>query len=358
MITPPDMLPPDAPQSSAPTQGTERTAWQWLGYLLDTRPMAFWGSVWVSVVLVALVAVGSLLSPSAAERRSVSAIALGSDSGVVTQPAENRGKMPLWVFGAIVFSCTAGSIFVSRQLQATTAPLPPTARSPKRARRSPQGTVTSPMAASPAPAIGDTTFAPLSTATAQAESPRPFWKKRPAKRTQPNSKSPNTKRVKPRTNHATANTKVAPTQPAQRRRRSPAPGSTRPSLISAVLSPWQPHPRQRPQRPIKSRGKAGKARPPKRLAPYSPHEPLLARQGTPAIAPPTPPTAAIAPSPVARTAPYTMPPVMRSGDAPAGALQLPNPSAPAPPPSTAIAPAVPSFVIATKPNQTRSATDS
>lgn len=90
---------------------------RWFGYLLETHPLAFWGGVWVSVFLVAVVAVGSLLSPSASERRSVSAIALGSDSGVATQPLEQRGKVPFWMFGAIALTCTAGSILVSRQLQ-------------------------------------------------------------------------------------------------------------------------------------------------------------------------------------------------------------------------------------------------
>jgi len=78
----------------------------------------------MSVFLIGVVAFGSLLSPNAAERRSVSAIALGSDSGVATQPLENRGKVPLWMFGAIAITCTAGSILVSRQLQ-------PNAASPK-----------------------------------------------------------------------------------------------------------------------------------------------------------------------------------------------------------------------------------
>lgn len=83
--------------------------------------MAFWSGVWVSVFLIAIVAVGSLLSPNAAERRSVSAIAIGSDSAVATQPLEGRGKVPLWLFGAIAITCGAGSVLVSRQLNASQA---------------------------------------------------------------------------------------------------------------------------------------------------------------------------------------------------------------------------------------------
>ena len=98
--------------------------------------MAFWGGVWMSIFLIGVVAFGSLLSPNAAERRSVSAIALGSDSGVATQPLENRGKVPLWMFGAIAITCTAGSILVSRQLQPDAAS--PKDATPKRVRQTRQ----------------------------------------------------------------------------------------------------------------------------------------------------------------------------------------------------------------------------
>lgn len=117
-IVPNAVQPPTAAQPHRVRQkGNDITLMHWFGYLLETRPLAFWSGVWVSVFLVAVVAVGSLLSPNASERRSVSAIALGSDSGVATQPLENRGKVPFWMFGAIAVTCTAGSILVSRQLK-------------------------------------------------------------------------------------------------------------------------------------------------------------------------------------------------------------------------------------------------
>lgn len=108
---------PAKPPLSRPDPATEAPVMGWLAHLLETRPMAFWSGIWVSTFLIGVVAFGSLLSPSASERRSVSAIALGSDSGVATQPLENRGKVPLWMFGAIAVTCTAGSILVSRQLK-------------------------------------------------------------------------------------------------------------------------------------------------------------------------------------------------------------------------------------------------
>jgi len=112
------------PPLERPDPATNVPVMRWFGHLLETRPMAFWSGIWVSTFLIGVVAFGSLLSPSASERRSVSAIALGSDSGLATQPLENRGKVPLWMFGAIAVTCTAGSILVSRQLQPGTAPKP------------------------------------------------------------------------------------------------------------------------------------------------------------------------------------------------------------------------------------------
>jgi hypothetical protein len=112
---------------------------RWFGHLLATRPMAFWSGIWVSTFLIGVVAFGSLLSPSASERRSVSAIALGSDSGVATQPIENQGKVPLWMFGAIAVTCTAGSILVSRQLKpgAAVSPVAPARRRRQKRRSQP-----------------------------------------------------------------------------------------------------------------------------------------------------------------------------------------------------------------------------
>lgn len=114
-----------APVAGRPDPATDVPVMRWLGHLLETRPMAFWSGIWVSTFLIGVVAFGSLLSPSASERRSVSAIALGSDSGVATQPLENQRKVPLWMFGAIAVTCTAGSLLVSRQLKpSAVAPVP------------------------------------------------------------------------------------------------------------------------------------------------------------------------------------------------------------------------------------------
>ncbi|HEY9616724.1 MAG TPA: hypothetical protein V6C64_07785 [Microcoleaceae cyanobacterium] len=88
-----------------------------------TRPLILVGGMWVSLLLIAVVAIGGLLSPGASEHRSVSTTIVGSDSEVAIQPAPQQARVPLWMFGAIALTCTAGSILVSRQLNRP--PVPP-----------------------------------------------------------------------------------------------------------------------------------------------------------------------------------------------------------------------------------------
>lgn len=88
-----------------------------------TRPLIMVGGMWISLFLIALVAIGGLLSPGASEHRSVSTTVVGSDSAIATQPTPQQARVPLWMFGAIALTCTAGSILVSRQLNRP--PVPP-----------------------------------------------------------------------------------------------------------------------------------------------------------------------------------------------------------------------------------------
>jgi hypothetical protein len=104
-----------AAPSSSPT-GQSAPSHHLLLHLMATRPLAFLGSLWVTVVLIAIVALGGLISPTVTERRSVSITAVGSESSVASEPVLKQRQMPFWLFGAIAISCTAGSIFVSRQL--------------------------------------------------------------------------------------------------------------------------------------------------------------------------------------------------------------------------------------------------
>lgn len=107
--TPPHPTPPRSDKPPAPINA--------VGQLVAKHPMAFWSGLWMSVALVALVALGGLLSPGSSEQRGVSTVAVGSESATFNEPqAKNQGQVPLWLFGAIAISCTAGSVLVSRQL--------------------------------------------------------------------------------------------------------------------------------------------------------------------------------------------------------------------------------------------------
>lgn len=102
-----------------------------MAYLLKTRPMVFWSGVWTSIFLVSLVAVGCLLSPSASSNRTASEIAsdANDEPAVETVPSPHReGQAPIWMFGAIALTCTAGSLLVARCLKLS----PPTGAKGKR----------------------------------------------------------------------------------------------------------------------------------------------------------------------------------------------------------------------------------
>jgi hypothetical protein len=90
-----------------------------------------WGGIWASVLLIMLIATASLLSPTASGERRVSGAALGSSSTQTTPTEQSKSRIPLWLFGAIALTCTAGSILVSKQLAAPERPY----RRPKPAPR-------------------------------------------------------------------------------------------------------------------------------------------------------------------------------------------------------------------------------
>ncbi|MBD2019821.1 hypothetical protein H6F43_06415 [Leptolyngbya sp. FACHB-36] len=99
-----------------PAGKTQQLTAQALVQVLEKRPMIFWGGLWSSLLMVAVVSVSSLLSPNFSKGRSASGSALGSHTATVTRPATRDTHLPLWMFGAIALSCTAGSILISKQL--------------------------------------------------------------------------------------------------------------------------------------------------------------------------------------------------------------------------------------------------
>jgi hypothetical protein len=86
--------------------------------LLNTRPVVFWGWVWLSIALVSTVALGSLLSPSSSSQRPPAQIAADAQATVVTEPEVNpTGRFPFWIFGAIALLCGGSSFLIARYLK-------------------------------------------------------------------------------------------------------------------------------------------------------------------------------------------------------------------------------------------------
>jgi len=84
-----------------------------------TKPLMVVGGLWVSVVLVGAIALSGLLSPGLPAGRRASEASFGSSTVAISvEPGKDRShrRLPIWLFGAIALSCTAGSIFVSKQL--------------------------------------------------------------------------------------------------------------------------------------------------------------------------------------------------------------------------------------------------
>lgn len=171
---------PDLPPTSRSTTSSMRG----LGHLLITRPLIIIGGMWVSLLLIALVAVGGLLSPGASERRSVSTTVVGSDSTIATQPMPQQARVPLWMFGAIALTCTAGSILVSRQLNRP--PVPPRRSVRPRSRSLQPRLQPQPTTQLALPPAGSPTLQPPRQRSI-ARSPQPHPGQRPTHRPTPQS---------------------------------------------------------------------------------------------------------------------------------------------------------------------------
>ncbi len=89
-----------------------------LRHLLDfvqNYPLLTWGGIWVSILLVAAIAVGGLLSPGLTSGRRATGAAFGSSAIGETEITASNGRATFWIFGAIAITCTAGSILVSKR---------------------------------------------------------------------------------------------------------------------------------------------------------------------------------------------------------------------------------------------------
>ena len=96
-----------------------------IAQFVQASPLMFLGGLWVSVLLIGTIGLSGLLSPGLSGGRRASEASFGS-STVATNAEPSKGqsrqRIPIWLFGAIALSCTAGSIFVSKQLTRTERP--------------------------------------------------------------------------------------------------------------------------------------------------------------------------------------------------------------------------------------------
>ncbi len=122
----------------------------WLAHLIRLCVLPFWGGIWISIFLVGMVATGSLINPNTSSNVSSnvnpnaspnaspnssngqSAAAIAPSSAIATHPESSRGSVPVWLFGAIAVTCTAGSILISKRLYPKGSSRQTIARSRKR----------------------------------------------------------------------------------------------------------------------------------------------------------------------------------------------------------------------------------
>src|SRR5579883_1325518 len=79
------------------------------------RPLLILGGAWLSVLVVALVAVNGLLNPNLSKQSQTSSAAIASRRIETVQVGKQQTSIPLWLFGAIALSCTVGCGLISRQ---------------------------------------------------------------------------------------------------------------------------------------------------------------------------------------------------------------------------------------------------
>jgi len=84
--------------------------------LVQTHPLLVLSGAWVSVILIGCVALLSLFSPTSFTGSKISGAAIRTNPTARIQTNQQRDRIPLWLFGAIAITCTAGSILVSKQL--------------------------------------------------------------------------------------------------------------------------------------------------------------------------------------------------------------------------------------------------
>jgi hypothetical protein len=110
---------PPIPDDEISPSGMKKLAIESVSQLVEDYPLLFWAGIWLSVLLVAAIAVSGLVSPGLPGRRASSASFGSSTSSENVQTSGRQNRVPFWLFGALAITCTAGSILVSQRISQT-----------------------------------------------------------------------------------------------------------------------------------------------------------------------------------------------------------------------------------------------
>lgn len=110
------------------------------------KPLWFWGTVWILLLLAGISSVSTLLSPSASRSDALTTLQ-------VKEEPEDPQETSIWLFTMLVFSCAFGCLVLSRYLLMPPRPRPPKPKAKPTPRPAPIVPVASlPAAPTPAPA--------------------------------------------------------------------------------------------------------------------------------------------------------------------------------------------------------------
>lgn len=112
---------PPMPTRSKPSRRSKSTPVS-VARLMQTRPLLILGGAWALAMVVALVAIGGLLSPNLSNGHQPAGATIHARVAEAAQNSKRQSGIPFWLFGAIALSCAAGSVLISRQ--ATRPPRP------------------------------------------------------------------------------------------------------------------------------------------------------------------------------------------------------------------------------------------
>lgn len=119
----------NSPAESANPQAILQLKLSLLTQLLQHCPVIFWGAVLTVPLLITGLAVTILMDPSYVARQSDPTATVADQSASPQAAAQQDKELPLWSLGAIVLSCAAGTVMISRRFNKSEPERPQSNRS-------------------------------------------------------------------------------------------------------------------------------------------------------------------------------------------------------------------------------------